>query len=240
MTCKASSEYPNGSVEGYLSTFDNIDSDGDVIRRGAWAKSARERFSNGDGVPLMKRHFAHGGGAEDVIGTIMQAKEDEKGLYIVGAFSADRSSQEIRERVQGRHIRYMSAGFRVIGYNHDVPHESGAKVNEFTELALVEGTITPRPANTHAIIMRAKALRDSASAIDSPRLASLIDEIENLIDTFCAYGAEGNETDPSHSRAKERPVAEKPTVAKTLAEWMDLEIALSKARARICEVVAGI
>lgn len=189
----ASADYPAGSVEGYLSTFDNVDSDGDVIRRGAWAMTIKQNA--GRGWPLMTRHALYGGGVLDVAGSIREAKEDERGLWIRAAFSDDEASQAVRRKVAGGHIRNFSAGFRVVNHRSNVRHESGVDVTELLELALVEGTITPFPANTEAVITSAKSLQAEAATIDDPRAAVLISKLEALIDTLGkSAGAEAPQT----------------------------------------------
>lgn len=192
----ATDKYPFGYVEGYLSTFNNVDSAGDVIRKGAWAKTIKEKIAAG-AIPLMKRHYIHGGDSSDVLGSIIAAKEDDYGLWVRGVFSPDPASQEIREKVVNGHIRYFSAGFRIINYRQHVEHESGAMVDELTELALMEGTITPFPANNMAVITAAKDLRETAMEIDDPKLDLIMRKLDGLLEIIGKSGLiEDEETVP--------------------------------------------
>jgi len=177
-----SDEYPNGSVEGYLSTFGNVDSDGDVIRRGAYAKTIAQNA--GRGWPLMVRHKVLGGGPLDVVGTIREAKEDDRGLWVRAGYAKDELSQTVRSKVADGHIRYFSVGFRPVDYARESRQIEGRYITEWTELALVEGTITPFPANTEAVITSAKSLQAEAALIDDPRAADLIAKLERLIETI--------------------------------------------------------
>lgn len=185
--------YPHGYVQGYLSTFGNVDVHGDVIRPGAWAKTIEQNA--GRGWPLMVRHKIHGGGPLEVVGSIRMAKEDSRGLWIEAAYADDETSQSIRRKVAGGHIRYFSVGFRPIDYAKENRVVNGRYITEWTELALVEGTITPFPANTEAVITSAKSLQAEAATIDDPRAAVLISKLEALVEALGkSAGAEAPQT----------------------------------------------
>jgi phage head maturation protease len=62
-----------GIVTGYFSSFDNMDSDGDVIRKGAFTKTINENFQR-------VRHLLDHDSTKSV-GKILSLKEDTKGLY---------------------------------------------------------------------------------------------------------------------------------------------------------------
>ncbi|KKL50665.1 hypothetical protein LCGC14_2303230, partial [marine sediment metagenome] len=86
-----------GSVEGYLSAFNVIDHQGDVVRPGAFTKSIAERGQAGK-IPLMVRHFAAGGDILDCVGTITELKEDDYGLWFSAEFHPDQRSQDVRDK----------------------------------------------------------------------------------------------------------------------------------------------
>ncbi|MCT4135046.1 HK97 family phage prohead protease [Elizabethkingia anophelis] len=60
-------------VTGYLSAFDNIDHDNDIIVKGAFTKSINERFNN---IFFLYQH-----NWEKPLGKFNKLVEDEKGLY---------------------------------------------------------------------------------------------------------------------------------------------------------------
>ena len=63
-------------VTGYLSSFGNIDSDNDIIEKGAFTKSINERFND---IFYLQQH-----NWERPLGKFTKLVEDEKGLYFEG------------------------------------------------------------------------------------------------------------------------------------------------------------
>lgn len=153
-----------GWIEGYLAVFNNIDAQREVVRPGCFAKSARERIPAGK-VPLMTRHFAHGGDSVDVIGTITQGKEDDFGLWIHADLSPDPHAQMVRGKVAGRHVKKLSVGYSTLKWNH-IPWEDGKTATELLEARLLDGIVTVRPANEQAVILAAKALESAIQDAD--------------------------------------------------------------------------
>jgi len=165
----------NGKLTGYLSTWD-IDAHNEAFRAGAFSKSIMQNRSRG--WPLLKRHARAGALSDDVIGKITHAKEDDKGLFIEAEFSPDDDSQKIRQKVAAGHIGQMSVGFRPLQYEFRQDYR-GSKVDTlFTEAAIVEGTITPFPANENAMITSAKSLRESLMKMAGP-VGDLIAKFED-------------------------------------------------------------
>jgi hypothetical protein len=142
-----------GWIEGYAAVFDNVDSQGDVVRKGAFAKTIRERIPAGK-VKLMIAHVAKGGSTMEVIGTVSRAHEDAHGLWIHADLSSDATAQEARTKVAEGHVLGLS-----IGYVPVVKAEAvvdGAVVTELKEVKLLEVTLTPFPANELAGVTSAK------------------------------------------------------------------------------------
>jgi hypothetical protein len=164
---KALDAGPHGTLEGYAATFDNVDQYGEVFRRGAFAKTIRERIAAGM-VPLMSRHLLFGGDVSDVIGTVKSAVEDAHGLSIIAEFSADDAAQAIREKIVGGHVRGLSVGYNTI--NSSIGYIDGKEVLELFEVRLAEVTVTPFPVNEQALITAAKAVSNVSSLIgrDAP------------------------------------------------------------------------
>lgn len=148
----------DGWLEGYASTFGNVDNYGDRVMRGAFLKTIAERVSNGK-VPLMIAHLAHGGGSKEVIGKITDAREDDKGLWIHAPFSTTATAQEVRQNIMGGFITGLSIGYEVISYSVSTEIFEGSERTIFNleECRLVEITVTPFPVNEEAIIVRSKS-----------------------------------------------------------------------------------
>jgi len=173
-----------GWIEGYVAVYNNIDSQGDRIIPGAFAKTIAERVPAGK-VVLMAKHFIHGGDSADVIGLVTSAKEDEHGCWIRAEFSAVQNAQDIRTKIREGMLRYLSCGIRVIRY--EPVEEDRGLIYDLKEVALDEGTVTAFPANELASIISAKEQiadkpptapdESTQAALEAPAAARLSDSI---------------------------------------------------------------
>lgn len=132
-----------GFISGYASVFDIVDRQGDIIKKGAFARSINNRVSQGK-VGLYVTHLKHGGDVKEFIGEIVEAKEDDFGLWINVRLSDSQTAQETRSKViDSPNMFGLSVGFEVV-------KEGAKKIDtgfEFTEVILREVTITAVPAN---------------------------------------------------------------------------------------------
>ena len=172
----------NGYLEGYLAVFGNIDHGRDLIKKGAFAKTIKERVAAGK-VPLMAVHAGTGGSTTDVVGIITEAREDDHGLFIHAEFSSTPLAQEVRTLVAEGMVKGLSIGYQVIDYeivdpasgglqdsSMPQPVESGSSYPSqeayviLKELRLMEGTVTPFPMNEEATITKVKSRTTSETA----------------------------------------------------------------------------
>ena len=166
-----------GTIEGYASVWDVVDLQGDIVVRGAFTKTVRER---GDRVPILVRHAAAGGDVPDAIGVTVELREDEHGLFFRGKFLNSERAQEVRRQIAG----LLAAGARIgasIGYRvvRD-GYDASRKARVLEEVKLEEITITLNPANTSALVTRAKS-STGASADDPARRAAVLDEARRYV-----------------------------------------------------------
>ena len=63
---------------GYAALFDKVDGGGDILRRGAFARSLAQHQARATRIPLLWQHRP-----EVRIGWIERAEEDERGLRVV-------------------------------------------------------------------------------------------------------------------------------------------------------------
>jgi uncharacterized protein len=102
-------ETADGGFEGYASLFGVIDSGGDVVERGAFA----------DAIPAFIRDGFIGDGhnwgsvGEGALGTIRDAREDERGLFIKAEYHSTPSAQIARAIAQERMARGKSVGLSI-------------------------------------------------------------------------------------------------------------------------------
>lgn len=157
--CKSEIMADGGIVKGYASTFDREpDSYGDVIAEGAFASSLdRWRKLNDEGrfIPLLWGHDT----ADPVsnIGRVIEAHEDERGLFIEAEFDKDNErAQYVRKLVQEGRVYQFSFAYEVKDAA-TVTLADGTKANELRELELFEVSLVQIPANQHATVEEVKA-----------------------------------------------------------------------------------
>ena len=196
----SNAEMDGGTVKGYASTFDREpDSYGDVIARGAFAKSI-ERWAKGDKpVPLLYGH-----NTDDPIyniGAVTLMKEDERGLYIEAEFDAENEkAQYVRKLVKEGRLYQFSFAFDCTDWA-EVELEDGRKANELRELEIYEVSLVQIPANQHAEVVDVKSAdvksgrRNSKADADELRnILTLTDEIAETVGRLLADEVDNDET----------------------------------------------
>ena len=177
-----------GYIEGYAAVWDNIDEQSEIIRRGAFAKSIRERVPTGK-IKLQVQHVGFATSTLDTIGTVIEAKEDERGLWIRAALAPTERAQELRKLVQSGHVHGLSVGFMALQAGPAV--EGGKSIIEHKEGKLLEVTVTPFPANEEAVILAVKSLitepqprgdelRRLLSGIDATAIDRIVKALQSL------------------------------------------------------------
>ena len=140
----------DGQFEGYASVFGNIDSYGDIVEKGAFAKSLGAWQERGAPIPLLWGHdFSD---PYSNIGTIDHAEEDDHGLKVRGTFDLDNpKAAQVYRLVKGRRVSDMSFAYKVID------SQAKADANHLTELHIYEASIVPAGANHLAGVGTVKA-----------------------------------------------------------------------------------
>lgn len=137
----------DGQFEGFASVFDYLDSQGDVVRRGAFAKS----LDAGRVTPLIWEHQSKDPRA--FVGEVKSAEETSEGLRIVGQFDMDtEAGQAAYRQVKARRVGALSIGYAVRDQR-----KSADGANELLDLDLAEISIVSRPANDRALIGAVKS-----------------------------------------------------------------------------------
>lgn len=95
-----------GRVSGYASLFGRVDQSGDIVERGAFARTLKERGAAG--IRMLWQHDPR-----EPIGVWTTIVEDERGLYVEGwlTLSAARG-REAFELVRAGAVDGLSIGFR--------------------------------------------------------------------------------------------------------------------------------
>lgn len=99
-----------GIIEGYASVFNNQDSYGDVVLPGAFTESLKALADTGRVLPLLYNHDAN-----NIVGEVQHAAEDEHGLFVRCRFDMDdASAAKIFRSVKARRLDGLSFAFRVL------------------------------------------------------------------------------------------------------------------------------
>lgn len=142
-------------LEGYASVFGNIDSDYEIMDKGAFKKTIKERVPAG----LVKIMAAHGWNLNDVMGSVTKAHEDDHGLHFTGKLSEAPSVQDSIIKMKEGFINRLSVGFSTIKERLDKETDANKRpLRHFTEVKWYEVSPVPFASNEEAVITDVKAL----------------------------------------------------------------------------------
>lgn len=136
------------TVEGYCSTFGNIDAVGDIVMPGAYKRTLDHRMGR---IKVLRDH-------EHPIGKPIEAYEDSKGLYTRSYISDTQLGNETLTLLKDGVLDRMSIGYEPVVKDHG-KHE-GKDVRFLKEIKLYEWSIVTFPANESAAVTGVKALED--------------------------------------------------------------------------------
>lgn len=134
-------------IEGYGSTFGNVDQGGDVVQRGAFVKSLESR--------MPKMFWQHD--AKQIPGVWEKAAEDTKGLYLDGYFLNTTLGRDVAEQAKHGAIDSMSIGYGV----KKAEFSADKKTRMLKELNLFEVSLVTFPMNELATITAVKSLPET-------------------------------------------------------------------------------
>lgn len=179
------------TVKGYFAAFDTIDSDMDIIRKGAFAKSIDERGVNSTSNRRIK--FLHQHNPLEISGALIDLKEDDYGLYFEAQIERTALGDIILERYSNGTYREHSIGYKYVPNGcqwvevpytpADAQDTTGAiniQVFECKELNLFEGSVVTFGANPNTPFIGFKGTKEDA-------LKQLNDELKFLIKHAPSY-----------------------------------------------------
>jgi HK97 family phage prohead protease len=131
-----------GIVQGYFSHFDNVDGDGDIIRKGAFAKTIKEQGPSSN-LPRIKHLLNHD--PCEPLGKLLSLKEDNTGLLYESQIGTHEDGQDFIKMVESGLITEHSIGFNIVKRNQIQSYEDYMKNPskgwfEITEVKLYEGS----------------------------------------------------------------------------------------------------
>ena len=206
----------SGSVEGYASTWiRQPDSYGDVVAKGAFEKTLKERWNGGKGIPFLWSH--HMDDLNSIIGTA-EADEDEKGLHFIAKFDNTEEAQKVRQFYKDGRLRKFSFAFDVRECAM-VTLEDNTKANELRELDLFEISAVMVPANDDAGVVDVKAGRRNSKS-DEDDLREAIKLIQKVLGEIEEGEPEDGEDEPKGNAAAKDPKESNPK-KKELLEYIN-------------------
>lgn len=128
-----------------LSKFDNVDSDGDVIRKGAFSKSIQERGP--ESLSNRKIAFLRYHDWEQQIGKFISLEETHDGLVAIGELGRSSKGNDALLDYQDGIIKEHSIGFNYIQDKMDLIESGGTQFWDIKEVALWEGSAVTFGAN---------------------------------------------------------------------------------------------
>lgn len=142
-------DYKDVTIEGYLSTFadeHNTDRQGEYVMPGAFVETIKSFMARS---PVLLRD--HANKCDALVGRFTSMKEDGKGLHVVAKLSDAPDVQSIRFKVAEGILTTLSIGGA---------WQYASDGKGITKATLFEGSLTPVPANSDAII-RTRSLTET-------------------------------------------------------------------------------
>ena len=184
-----------GQMEAYASIFDNVDSYGDVVVKGAFANSLKEWREGGRTMPLLYGHNMSDPNMN--IGSILSAEEDDRGLKIKAQFDDDEMAQKVYRLVKAGRIAELSFAFDTVKYSLLKDEERPEAWRELQEVKIFECSVVPIGANSEtevlaikgldSMVLQAKAGRTLSKANESSlrsartELAKALEELDKVL-----------------------------------------------------------
>lgn len=131
------------TIEGWASTFGNVDSDNDIIAPGAFVDSIRTKMPK-----MLWQHRT-----DQVIGVWTEANETDQGLYVKGNILDTALGEDAYKLAKAGAIDSMSIGFSTQKYLVD----QQSSTRTIQTLKLWEVSLVTFPANEMARIMGVKS-----------------------------------------------------------------------------------
>lgn len=162
---KAAEQGNAGELTAWASVFERgTDLYGDIISRGAFTKTIKERVEKG-WVPLLA---SHEDGVIETIGKVIAAKETEYGLMFTAVFSADEFAQRCRAKCLEGILTGFSIGFIPIRSHYDKIGDE--TVQYLDEIKLLEISLCAIPAREDARLISVKSFDSKQQAGSAPTI----------------------------------------------------------------------
>ena len=185
----------HGTISGYASTWTREpDSYGDIVAKGAFAEHIAQIKEEGRVLPFLFNHKADDLNA--YIGTVIELKEDDHGLYFEGTFDDTPEGQRARELALDGRLCKFSFAYDVLEAG-EITLEDGRKANELRKLNIHEVSLVMYPANPDTSVVSVKAGRRNRKTDED-----IIKQIISLANQLLTDEVDDIEEEPKESEAK--------------------------------------
>jgi hypothetical protein len=146
-----------GEITGYGAIFDELDLQGDIIRKGAFAASLAEHKAAKTWPAMLWSHDK-----SKPVGTWQSMREDGRGLFVGGKLNLDvQAGREARALLKAGAFKGLSIGYRADPKATRYDAKLGARI--LGGVMLYEVSLVSIPANPAASVLQAKSI---GSALD--------------------------------------------------------------------------
>ena len=132
------------TVEGYASTFGNVDLGGDVVMRGAFDALLAD--------PNHKVRFLYAHDQRQVLGTVLELRTDDTGLWGKFAISKTALGADVHTLLKDEALDSFSIGYIPLDIEFD---DVGTRL--IKDINLLEVSVVPIPMNEQAVVTNVKA-----------------------------------------------------------------------------------
>lgn len=141
-----------GVIEGYASTFGNIDQGFDIVDKGAFKATLK---MNKGRFPILADH-----NPADQIGWNEKASEDNEGLFVRGAIMLDVQKGKEKYSLAKKALDIKAPAGISIGFTtiKAEPDASNPRIRRIKEVKLWEYSLVTFPMNTEAMVTAAKSI----------------------------------------------------------------------------------
>ena len=195
-----------GIIEGYASAFGNIDSDGDVLVKGAFTKTISERGPAGKNQIY---HLAQHDSTK-ILGKPLELMEDDYGLKFVSQISKTTLGKDYLQLYLDGIINEHSIGFNTIknDMGRDANYIKEVKLWEYSAVTWGANEMTPTlsaKSATDRLVKMTKAFRNGNYSDDTFQMLEV--EIERLSDLIKSL-TDINVTPTEPTDVKDEPIVE--------------------------------
>ena len=164
-------------VAMYLSRFDVIDSDNDMIVSGAFEKSIKERgpqSNSNRNIAFLRYHdWQH------PIGKFLKLEEDQKGLFAVAKLSTSTKGEDALRDYEEGIIKEHSIGFQYMSDNVKWIENGEKGYYQIDEVKLFEGSAVTFGANEYTEVLSVGKSEDKVTALE--KLTKEIDVVTKAL-----------------------------------------------------------